>query len=100
MVDSPAEVEYVATSEISKEVLRLRKLLHILDITQNNPIELHVDNKLTIFMAKNHVSHYRMKHIQTKVHRIHELVQDCTLQLQHCPTKDQVANIFTKPLSR
>jgi hypothetical protein len=40
----------------------------------------------------------RTKHINIKYHFFRQYVQDRTLQVQHIPGEDQLADIFTKPL--
>ena len=54
----------------------------------------------SISMAKNPVFHSRTKHIEIRHHFIRELVEDKNIELKFCKTGDQVADIFTKPVSR
>jgi len=41
-----------------------------------------------------------MKHIQIDLHFVRDIVQKCTLHVHHVNTQDQLADLFTKPLSR
>jgi hypothetical protein len=41
-----------------------------------------------------------MKHIQIDLHFVHDLVQKGNLQVRHVHTQDQLADLFTKPLSK
>ena len=43
--------------------------------------------------------HSRAKHIEIKHHFIRDYVQNGTMDLQFVPTDDQLANVFTKPLT-
>ncbi|XP_020982453.1 uncharacterized mitochondrial protein AtMg00810-like [Arachis duranensis] len=44
------------------------------------------------------VFHGRSKHIDIRVHKIRELVNEKEVMIEYCPTEEQVADIFTKPL--
>lgn len=57
------------------------------------------DNKSAIYLTKNPVFHERSKHIDIKFHYICELMKDAEIELQFYQSKDQVVNVFTKPLS-
>ena len=48
---------------------------------------------------KNLVFHARTKHIKIHHHYIHEQTQEGNIIFNYCKIEDQVANIFTKPLS-
>jgi len=61
-------------------------------------VQLCVDNQSAINLAKNQISHGRSKHIETKFHFLREQVEKGKLEVKHCNTKEQVADIFTKPL--
>ncbi|BAT82356.1 hypothetical protein VIGAN_03236000 [Vigna angularis var. angularis] len=57
-----------------------------------------VDNKSAISLSKNPVFHGRSKHIDTKFHFLRDLVSQGRVELLHCPTEIQKADIFTKAL--
>ena len=61
---------------------------------------LFVHNSSAIQLAKNPKFHDRTKHINTKYHLIQHHVEAKTIHLTHCPTSDQIADIFTKALGR
>ena len=42
--------------------------------------------------------HGRSKHIDVKFHFLRNLTKDCAIELVHCRSQDQMANIMTKPL--
>ena len=60
---------------------------------------LFVDNTPVIQLAKNPKFHDRTKHINTKYHLIRHHVEAKTIPL-HCPTSEQIVDIFTKALGR
>lgn len=57
------------------------------------------DNKSCIAIARNPVLHGRTKHIDVKFHFVRGLVADGVIQLEHCNTEDQLADVLTKPLT-
>lgn len=56
------------------------------------------DNNSTIKLARNPVMHGRSKHMDVRYHFLRELVNNGVVQLQFCGTRQQIADIFTKPL--
>ena len=44
--------------------------------------------------------HKRTKHIDTRYHFIRELVNNREIDLQHCRSEKQLANIFTEALAQ
>lgn len=63
-----------------------------------SPPILHCDNLFTLALSTNLVFHSRIKHLDTEFHFVHEKVQKGDLMVQYIPTKEQVANFFTKGL--
>ncbi|KAG6492454.1 hypothetical protein ZIOFF_047417 [Zingiber officinale] len=74
-----------------------------------SPTELHLqtakrcitvlcDNSSTIKLSKNPVMHGRSKHIDVRFNFLRDLTRDGIVELKHCITQDQVADIMTKPL--
>ena len=61
--------------------------------------KVYEDNESTIRMAHSLKATHRNKHISTKVHHFGEYVRNKTIQILHVPMRNQVVDIFTKPLS-
>jgi hypothetical protein len=97
---SSVEAEYVATTSTSCHAVWLRRILSDLTHEEKEPTPIFCDNSSTIALSKNHVFHRKSKHIDTHYHFIHELVNDGSIMLQFCGSKEQLADIFTKPLGR
>ena len=56
------------------------------------------DNTSAINLSKNPVQHSKSKHIEIRHHFIRKHVANEDVMLDYINTKDQIANIFTKPL--
>ena len=59
---------------------------------------IYCDNLNNIQLAKNHVFHARIKHIEVHYHFVHERVLSGEVELVYVPTDRHIADIFTKPL--
>jgi hypothetical protein len=57
------------------------------------------DNMGVKYISSNPVFHARTKHIEVDYHFVRERVQQGFLKVDFVPTKDQVANGFTKALT-
>ena len=64
------------------------------------PVILYCDNTSAINISKNPVMHAKTKHIAIKYHYVRELVEDKEVKMEYINTKEQIANIFTKPLPK
>eukprot|EP00253_Pinus_taeda_P023395 PITA_23395 len=95
---STAEAEYVAATAAACQAVWLRRVLRYLCHEQEKGTTIYCDNSLAIALSKNSIFHKRTKHIDTKFHFIHELVNNGEIVLQHYRTEDQLADTLTKPL--
>ena len=64
------------------------------------PVILYCDNTSAINISNNLVMHTKTKHIAIKYHYLRELVQDKEVKMEYVNTKEQIADIFTKALSK
>ncbi|XP_028125342.1 uncharacterized protein LOC114322271 [Camellia sinensis] len=96
---SSTEAEYRALAHTTAELTWILMLLHDLDIPLPTLPILWCDNVSAIALANNPVFHSRSKHIEVDCHFIRDKVLAKQLHLQYIPTTDQLADIFTKPLS-
>ena len=95
---SSCEAEYVSASEAGKEITWLRQLLAGIGFPQNEPTVMCCDNNGAICLSNDPSFHARAKHIHVRHHYIRELVQMNTIKLKYVCSKDNIADIFTKPL--
>ena len=63
---------------------------------ENTPI--FCDNTNAINLSKNPVHHSRTKHIEVRHHFLRDHITKNDIKLEFISTKEQLANIFTKPL--
>ena len=97
---STCEAEYVAASWCVCHAIWLRILLSKMKLKQRGATMIQVDKKSAIELAKNLVNHERSKHIDVRFHFIRDHVKEGSVELLHVASQDQVADIFTKPLSK
>ncbi|KAH9771155.1 protein kinase domain-containing protein [Citrus sinensis] len=97
---SSTEAEYRAMSGACSEIVWLRRLVSKLGFPQASPTLLHVDHKSAIQITENPVFHEITKHIEVDCHYIRDAYADGTIQLPHVSTTFQIADIFTKSLTK
>jgi hypothetical protein len=97
---SSCEVEYSAATSIVTQALWLARLLGELLGRKTEIIELRVDNKSALALAKNPVFHLRSKHIRIKYHFIRGCLEEGSVNASYIRTEDQLADIFMKSLGR
>jgi hypothetical protein len=95
---STTEVEFITAASSACQVMWLRRILTVLNQEQSSPTVVFYDNISEIKLSKNLVMHGRSKHIDVRFHFLRDLVRDGILELVHCSTQQQVANILTKPM--
>ena len=96
---SNCESKYRAMANVAAELMWFTHLLRDLHVYSAPPTLL-CDNKSAIFLSQNPVAHKRAKHIDIDYHFVCELVLSKKLITQFVPSHLQLADIFTKSLSR
>ncbi|GKD38750.1 hypothetical protein Tco_1258957 [Tanacetum coccineum] len=99
---SSTKAEYIAATEVSMEVVWMRKFIDGLgDVVPSNkrPMEMLCDNKPTIAIAADPGILKGAKHFQRKNYYIHEVIQEHEIVLKKVHTDDNVADPFIKPMS-
>eukprot|EP00253_Pinus_taeda_P034510 PITA_34510 len=97
---STAEEEYVVAASCYTQLLWMMQTLQDFQITCTPPISILCDNTSAIRISKNPVMHSNTKHIPIKYHFLREQVLEQKVKLEYVPSKEQVADILTKPLPR
>ena len=97
---SSCGAEYIAAASASTQALWLSRLLGELLGSKVDVVELKVDSKSDLALAKNPVFHGRSKHIRIKYHFIRDCLEDGSIKADHIPTTDQLADLLTKSLGK
>ena len=96
--DSTTIAEYVALVLASKQSIWVRRGLALLNI--NTTPTIHCDNQAAIKLTENAGVSDRTKHIDVKFHLIRELREKGDIRIVSVGTKDNLADLCTKGLTR
>ena len=97
---SSCEAEYITAASVATQALWLSRLLGELQGSMVGVVELKVDSKSSLALAKNPIFHGRSKHIQIKYHFIRDCFKDGGIKANHIPTTNQLDDIVTKSLGK
>jgi hypothetical protein len=78
----------------------MKQTLTDIQVEYNEPIPIYRYNTSAINISKNPVIHSKTKHILMKYHFLQEQVAEKNIRVEYVGTKEQVVDIFTKPLPR
>lgn len=99
---STMEAEYMALSEVIRELTFLKGLLRFMRFKKyvRDPVIVSCDNQSAILMSKNPVFHNRSKHIDIRYHYAREEIQKGHIEVQYLRSEEMTADVFTKALSK
>lgn len=97
---SSTEAEYIELTQATKQVIWERRLLKNLGHPQSAPTTIFEDNQSAMSLAEKPGDHRRTKHIDVQYHFIREKIESKEVQVEYCPTGQQLADIMTKALPR
>jgi hypothetical protein len=96
---STTEAEYIAADACCTQILYMKQtLLDYIVVLEKVP--LLCDNESAVKIANNPVQHSRTKHINIRHHFLRDHVAKGDIILEGVRLKDQLADIFTKPLDK
>jgi hypothetical protein len=95
---SSMEAEYLALSFSVRHALWPRMLFNELGFPSKVPTMILTDNLATIALAKDPQYHAWSKHIDIWHHFIWEQIELKTVEIQHVPSENNLANLLTKAL--
>jgi hypothetical protein len=93
------EAEYVAATNLLKDVIWLQNLISEIRAPIVGPTIILCNNQGAITLTQNNKFHPHTKHIDIRYHFIQKAVNDGKIILIYCPTSANVADIFTKVLA-
>lgn len=67
---------------------------------QKNATMLRIDNQAAIKLIRNPELHRPTKHIDVRYHLIRDHVEKKNISIEYVPSKEQLADIFTKGLPK
>ncbi|KAH9766026.1 Integrase catalytic domain-containing protein [Citrus sinensis] len=95
---STTEAEYMAATQACKEAIWIQRLLEELGHKQQK-IPVFCDSQSALHIARNPAFHSRTKHIGVQYHFVREVVEDGSVDLQKIHTKENLADVLTKPIN-
>jgi hypothetical protein len=82
-----------------KDAVHINRLLLDLKLIEKVPMQIAEDNSACIAQATAGLRHVRnAKHYEVKLAFLQHLVVDREVEFVYCPTDQQTADFFTKPL--
>ena len=95
---STIEAEFVVAAACACQAIWMRRILEEIGHSQTEGTKLMCNNASTIKLFKNPVLHGRSKHIRVRFHFLRDLTKEGAANLLFCGTRDQLADLMTKPL--
>eukprot|EP00253_Pinus_taeda_P036705 PITA_36705 len=95
---STTEAKYIAVTACCTQVLWMKQTLQDIQVKSDETIPIFCDNTNAISISKNPVMHSKTKDILIKYHFVREQVAEMNIKVEYIGTKEQIADIFTKPL--
>ncbi|KAK6124639.1 hypothetical protein DH2020_041627 [Rehmannia glutinosa] len=95
---STAEAEYISAAFCCIQLLWMKQTLADYKCSFES-VPIFCDNISAINIAQNPVHHNRTKHIEIRHHFLRDCVSKRKIEISFVPSQDQLADIFTKPLS-
>ena len=96
VVLSTTEAEYMALSEVVKELEFIVQLLQTINIEVELPITVYVDNVGAIWLSNNRTTSDRTKHIDIRTSFVKEYQEDGKIIIKFVISEENEADIFTK----
>ena len=96
VVLSTTEAEYVAISEVVKEINFVYQLLEPMDVKVPLPIKVRVDHIGAIWLANNSGVSERTKHVDTKAHFVRAYVINEVVTIELVKPNENISDIMMK----
>ena len=96
---STCESEYLAGTELIRELAWIRNILIGLNFPPALPITVFGDNENANGIATSGVQH-GIRHIEARYYYITEKVREGMIEVKYLPTEEMIPDMFTKALPR
>ena len=96
VVLSTTEAEYVAVSEVVKEIKYLYQMLRSMEIKVPLPIKVQVDNVGSIWLANNSSMSERTKHVDLRAHFLRDMIKDQVIEINFAKSAENDSDVMTK----
>ncbi|KAL0361000.1 UNVERIFIED_CONTAM: Retrovirus-related Pol polyprotein from transposon TNT 1-94 [Sesamum radiatum] len=96
---STAEAEYRSMGSTICELSWIMFLLQDFGVLVQTPVPFLCDNQAALHIVANPVFHERTKHLEIDCHIVRDKFKSGLIALAHVPSKEQLADIFTKSLA-
>jgi histone deacetylase 1/2 len=96
---SSTEAEYKALANGTAEVIWLQYLLTDLQVPSVSAPTIWCDNLGATYLSANPIFHARTKPVEVDYHFVRDRVAKKEIHIRFIPSQDQLADVFTKPLS-
>ena len=88
--------EYVAVSEVVKEIKVLYQMLRSMEINVPLLIKVQVDNVGAIWLANNSSVSERTKHVDLMAHFVRDMIKDQVIEIDFVKSAENDSDIMTK----
>ena len=96
VVLSTTEAEYVAVSEVVKEIKFLYQMLRSMEIKVTQPIKVQVDNVGAIWLANSSSVSERTKHVDLRAHFVRDMIKDQVIKIKLVKSAENDSDMMTK----
>ena len=96
VVLSTTEAEYVAVSEVVKEIKFLYQMLRSMEVKVPLPIKVQVDNVGPIWLANNSSMSERTKHVDSRAYFVRDMIKDQVIETNFLKSAENDSDIMTK----
>ena len=96
MVLSTTEAEYIALSEVVKEIKFIIQLMSTMNMNVETPITIYVDNVGAIWLSKNRSTSERTKHVHIRTTFVKEYQEEGKILINFVKSEENDADINTK----
>ena len=96
VVLSTTEAEYMAVSEVVKQIKFLYQILRSMEINVPLSIKVQVDNIGAIWLANNSSVSERTKHVDLRAHFVRDMIKSQVIEINFVKSAENDGDIMTK----